>query len=360
MALSTLDYLAVVAPYIPPEMVSAENVAAISEVAAALPPSSNFGLECRLGSRATEADFLVAVIPSDGSRSAWAGENPLVVRPEVARSNATWTKVQSFLSDWHLGVDGFAPIHDAWLEFDIEAKSSRLPEPSIFFGFDDSVGENYPDLTEELIDRLLGFPITRKRRERLQICFSELPLDGLIFQVGVMLARAADDVRLCTRRMSRQQITEYLGRIGWPGSREHLGRYLEALAPMVDAISLDLTIGETVLPQLGLECGIRDGVAGRARVGLLLEHLGAKSACVPEKREALLRWLGYCTELSDRPRWPAHLLKASAALGGDVTGVFARTLNHIKITYECGESVSAKAYLGVRHFWTRAGSGESA
>ena len=69
MPLSTLDYLAVVAPYIPPDMVSAENVAVISHVAAALPPSSNFGLECKLGNQAPEADFLVTVIPSDGSQS---------------------------------------------------------------------------------------------------------------------------------------------------------------------------------------------------------------------------------------------------------------------------------------------------
>jgi hypothetical protein len=360
MLLSTRDYLSVVAPYIPPELVSADTVEVISNVAAALPPCSNFGLECRLGSPAPHADFLVAVIPSDGSRSAWAGENPLTALPQAVRTEPSWRKIQSFLADWHANAAGFEPIHDAWLELDIDPHRPALPEPSFFFGFDDSVAANHPHLVETLVERLLGSPLADRRRELLRRCFSRLPPEGIVFQVGVMLSRGTDDVRLCTRRMTPQQITGYLARVGWPGSVAPLGRYLRALGPMVDAISLDLSLGESALPQIGLECSIRDGAAGRARMASLLEHLVASSACLPEKRDALFRWLGYCTEVADRPRWPAHLLEASTALGDDVYGAFARTLNHVKITYQSGEPIAAKAYLGVRHLWCRASSGRAA
>jgi hypothetical protein len=357
MRFSTLDYLQIVAPYIPPQLMSARSVSAVADIAAVLPPSSNFGFECRLGSPAPEADFLVAVVPSDGSRGAWAGENPLCALPETVGSSSTWKKLQTFLADWHAGGDGLEPVHDAWLEFDIEPEGRSLPVPSFFFGFDDTMGQNHPDLAEVLVERLRERPLRNGRRERLRDCFAALPSGGVIFQVGVMLSRATDEVRLCTRRLMPEKIVEYLERIGWPGSGDELRRGLDTLAPFVDAISLDLAVGETVFPQIGLECNVWDGPGGRAKVRALLDFLGTASVCVPEKKEALLRWLGYCTERSDRPRWPAYLLKASEALGSDIVSTFARTLNHIKVSHQPGHPMTAKAYLGVRHIWGRARAG---
>jgi hypothetical protein len=350
---TTLDYLSLVAPYLSPCLVSGQSVARIASVAANLPLSSNFGFECKLGSDAPEADFLVAVIESDGSRAAWAGDNPLTCLAEEHCSTPTWKKVRGLLTDWHQGMNGFDPIHDTWLEFDIEPHAARLPEPSFFFGFDDSVAVNYPELAEILVERLLERALSDRRRERLQICYAALPPRALIFQVGVMLSRSTDEVRLCTRGLTPEGIVQYLGQIGWPGQREELSSYLEHLVPLVDAISLDIAVGETILPQIGLECTIKSGAAGRVKLDSLLAALAASAACVPKKREALVCWLGYSTEHTDRPRWPAHLLKASMALGEDVVSSFARTLNHIKITYQPAAPITAKAYLGVRHFWAR-------
>lgn len=354
---STLDYLQIVAPYIPPQLMSARSVTAVADVAAVLPPSSNFGFECRLGSPAPEADFLVAVIPSDGSRGAWAGENPRCVLPAAVGANAAWKKVQSFFADWHLGRDGLGPVHDTWLEFDIALAGPALPVPSFFFGFDDTVEQNHPELTEALVERLRERPLGNGRRERLRDCFAALPPHGVIFQVGVMLSRPTDEVRLCTRRLTPEEIVEYLEHVGWPGSGDELRRSLEALAPFVDAVSLDLAVGEAVFPQIGLECNVWDGPGGRAKVGALLDFLGTASVCVPDKKEALLRWLGYCTERSDRPRWPAYLLKASQALGSEIVSTVARTLNHVKVSHQPGHPMTAKAYLGVRHVWARADAG---
>ena len=352
MPYTTRDYLDVVAPYIPAQLASEQVVGKIASVAANLPLSSNFGFECRLGSDAPDADFLVAVIASDGSRAAWAGENSLTVLPAESSAPA-WEKVRSLLADWHRGTCGLDPIHDTWLEFDIEAHSERLPEPSFFFGFDDSAPLNYPELAEALVERLLGHPLSGRRRERLQACYAALPPHALVFQVGIMLSRATEEIRLCTRGLRPGEIVEYLERIGWPGPPAELRSYIDDLMPRVDAIGLDIAVGETVLPQIGLECTIQSGAAGRAKLESLLTGLVGSAACVPRKKEALLRWLGYCTELTDRPRWPAHLLKGSLALGDNIVSSFARTLNHVKMTYPADGPVTAKAYLGVRHFWGR-------
>ncbi|HXO28226.1 MAG TPA: hypothetical protein VOA80_12830 [Thermoanaerobaculia bacterium] len=357
MHYSTLDYLNVVAAYLPARLVSPQTVARVSELAAALPPSSNFGFECKLGSQAPDADFLVAVIAADGSRGAWAGENPLAL-PAVPLFHPIWRKVQEVLADWHRGGDGLEPIHDSWLEFDIQAGGPVLPVPSFFFGFDDAAACSHPRLAEALIERLLGRPLSSGKRLKLRACYAALPPRAVIFEVGVMLARTSDAVRLCIRGLMPEQIVTYLQEICWPGSSQELCRQIEGLEPLADAISLDLTVDETVQSQIGLECSIYDGPAGRARLQALLEYLSKTGACLPEKREALLSWLGYCTEQSDRLQWPAHLLKASVAFGKEVLSTFARTVNHLKIGYQSGDLITAKAYLGVRHFWAAAVSQE--
>lgn len=130
MIYTTRDYLSVIAPYLPPQLISPGNLRRIQQVAGILPPSSNFGFECRLGSAVPEMDLLVAVVPSDGSRGAWAGRNSLAPIPQVVRSEAAWQRVQSFLADWDRGA--LEAVHDTWLEFDMDSQSSTLPIPSFF------------------------------------------------------------------------------------------------------------------------------------------------------------------------------------------------------------------------------------
>ncbi len=352
MKLTTQDYLRVVSPCLPSRLISSQYVAWISRVAEVLPPSSNFGFECSLASPVPAADFLVAVIPSDGSRSAWAGENPLAGPPPETDSDSAWKSVQRFLGAWSHEA-ALAPIHDTWLEFDIAEPGSNLPEPSFFFGFDDRADRNHPDLVVALVERLLTRPMGERRRQKLLSCFSALPENGLIFQVGLLLARPTDEIRLCTRWLARDEILSYLQRIGWGGSIAELSLLMTELAPLVDAISLDISVEDSVSGSIGLECTIHDQPEGRKRVDSFLQYLVARNACLPAKKEAIFEWLGFSTQESDESRWPTHLLKASRSSSVEGMSTFARTLNHIKISFESEKPVSAKAYLGVRHFWAR-------
>jgi hypothetical protein len=356
MKYTTVDYLRVVAPYVPLQLVSARRLSRITEIAATLPPSSNFGFECELGSRAAEADFLVAVIPSDGSRSAWAGARALAAEPDVTRSHPTWKRIRGFFDGWSRSAAGFEPVYDTWLEFDLDDQGSGVPTPSFFFGFDHLRSENYPAEARALLDLILERSLPRGASDRLRACWDALPQKAHIFQVGVMLARPTNAVRLCVQRLAPDQIIPYLARVGWPGSAGELRRLIDEIAGFVDGIGLDIDVGETVLPKIGLECSINDGAAGRAKLRALLEHLTTRGHCVPEKGAALLQWLGYCTERSDRERWPAHLLKASKDRGDDVMSAFGRTLSHVKVTYQDDARSVAKAYLGVRHYWITARS----
>ncbi|MDA8018369.1 MAG: hypothetical protein MPN21_13085 [Thermoanaerobaculia bacterium] len=350
MSLSTRNYFEIVAPHLPPALVKPEHSARISRVAERLPPSSNFGFECHLGSSRADADFLVAVIEDDGSRAAWADGGAEVSAPEPLGKRSPWTVVGRFLADWHHNPR-LSPIRDSWLEFDLPEGFHGVPEPSLFFGYSPGEPRNYPELSLELIERLRGCHLSASQRDLLSRCFAELPEGGVIFQVGLLLARPGDDVRLCIRRLSRVAILDYLEAIGWPGSRELLRLVLEELAAYVDGMNLDLSVSTTVRPAIGLECVISDGSREKTRglLGLLQRH----GMCRRDKATVLFDWLGYSTEADDFDLWPAHLLKGSRSFGSEVMSTFARTLNHFKIGILPNRMVAAKAYLGVRHFWAR-------
>lgn len=340
-------------PYLPSNLVSRASLEKIEALSAALPISSNFGFECRMGSELADADFLVAVIPSDGSRAAWANQNSSSCFATELRMSGAWSMVLDLLEGWHRGDRSLEPIHDTWLEFDIDPNAPGLPEPSFFFGFDDTLTQNHPELAESLVNRLLGSQLGGSAQERLRSCFAALPPRAVIFQVGVMLPRKTDEVRLCLRGLEPAEIPTYLRQVGWPGSCDELRGFLAEISPLTDAVGLDLSVGDAVMPQIGFEFEIKSGASGKRKLNLFLRTLVDLGLCLEAKGDAILGWLGYSTEHSDRTRWPAHLLKASEAFGGDVASTFVRTLNHIKIGYQEGRPTSAKAYLGVRHFWGR-------
>lgn len=365
MALSTRDYFDLVSRHLPPSLVSPRHVETLARVAGHLPPSSNFGFECRLGEQDATADLLVAVLPSDGSRAAWAGENSRTARPTPPTTDSSaWSSALDFLGAWHREA-ALATVHDAWLEFDLPAgelagPESALPEPSLFFGFHPDSGRAEPSFSLDLVERLRGRALPAESRRAIEVCFAALPPHGVIFQVGVMLARSIDGVRLCTRRLGPAEIVAYLDAVGWPGSHGEIRATLDGLAEHVDSVHLDLSVSSAVEPTIGLECVVQGGASARPRARAFLDRLVEQGQCLSAKAAGLFEWLGYSTEETDGARWPSHLVAAARAMDADVVSTFARTLNHVKLGLGPDGPKGAKAYLGVRHFWARRPAGVGA
>jgi hypothetical protein len=360
MGATTRDYLEIVAPYLPRALVSERSLATMRQIAQALPPSSNLIFESRLDSPAADVDFLVAIIASDGSRGAWAGKNALARAPALDYEGPVWERIHRFIADWDGQAPGFECVNDNWLEFDLDEQTRGVPVPSFFFGFDHRRGTNHPDFALTGLEQIRLQPLTSGARARLGACHEALPPKTQIFQVGTMFSRPTDAVRLCIKHIDPRHIPDYLGRIGWPGSADEAQRFVAQFAPFADEIGLDWDVAETVSPTVGLECTIRTpGAPGRTKAQAFVAHLVDNGWCTPEKAAAIFQWLGYCTEATDRDRWPAHLLKASASMPEGVMSAFGRTFNHIKVNYTPGEPYRAKLYLAARHYWVRRGEGRA-
>ncbi len=359
------EYLRPITAYVPPALISPSAFSDICSVASVLPSTlahNTFFFECRLGERAPRADFSVLARSSCG-RSSLAGLHPTSTLPARLMTDTVWRRVGDFAVRW---ADPSSPLYHAvdnvWLEFDVDGLPPDVPVPSIFFApqpngqMDDIEVAGEPNAegclaTVERTIRLLsgGEPPPRM----LEGCFRALSSDEKVFQVGLMLSRGEDTVRLCIRLRSVERIMEYLTVVGWPGDEADLRGVLELLARSVDRVALAIDVGDAVRPKIGLECSFAGNRQPRRepRWDAFLDSLVLNGLCTSDKREALLAYPGYVDEATRDMPWPAALRQASQLLGGRSLSTFVRSLHHVKIVYRPGDPLEAKAYLAGNHHW---------
>jgi hypothetical protein len=363
-------YLGPVAAGVAPELISPSAFSDIRSVAGVLPGTlayNTFGFECRLGEELPRADFLVLANAYCG-RDSLAGLHPTSPLPPRLSADPIWRRVAAFASRW---ADASSLLYNTadnvWLEFDVEGPAPDVPVPSLFFGprTDGRDGgaalrpdvEGYRATIVEALRPLSGGEPPAGMLETMSGCLRALAPDDLVFQVGLMMSRGAEAVRLCIRPGSVERITEYLAEVGWTGSGEDLRAILEPVERLVDYVCLDIDVGDTVHPKIGLECYIRGPGQARIRArweafsGFLLES----GLCTPDKREALLAYPGYIDENAEGVSWPVPLRRASLLLGGRSLSMFVRSIHHVKIVCQQDRPTEAKAYLAANHHWhTRA------
>ncbi|MBJ7614345.1 MAG: hypothetical protein DLM67_24710 [Candidatus Nephthysia bennettiae] len=351
----------------PAGLFSTDGLARLEAAAGQLPGplTSTFGFEVALDQAAGGADLAVAVTALHGGREMLAGlsgpGSPLPRSDEPA-----WAAVGALCRAWALpGSTLEAELHNVALEFDLPDGQGGLPPPNVFVGARTGIlpprpahpGQlELPVVGSEawLLDTalpLLGRELSPGRRDALVRCFEALPAGSRAFQVGVMLARPVEALRVCVLGLDYEKVAPFLQRIGWPGDLEELHVRLGALAANAESVILDVDVADAVLPSLGLECfaaedGDQDLVQRWSR---FLDPLVRAGLCRPERSRALLEWPLMIRE-SEAPSWPRHLREASEFVGEAVEGTLVRALNHVKLGWRPG-MLQAKGYLRVQHSW---------
>ncbi len=259
-----------VSPYIPAKLISGKNLRHMRAIASHLPGAiaSFWGFECRLGEEAPLGDFLISVKADEG-RVIVAGTHDSIELSESLKTNPVWNLGCKFSQHW---ADSTSPIYEKvdnmWLEFDVDGEPPAIPIPSLFFGCSPTQVENtgitlakaepssHEWVTETALKILLGDSLSGEIVQKLRQCLGALPPEAYVFQIGLMLARKAETIRLCIRNISPQNIILYLEKIGWTGAIDLLQGTVSELASFTDRIDLDLDVGNAVLPKIGLECYI--------------------------------------------------------------------------------------------------------
>jgi hypothetical protein len=338
------NYFHLLKSHIDPVLLPEAVFAAIEQVASPFPDyiCNFFGFECRLSDRSQRSDFALNLTVRGGEQLAnLASARDLM----VYRQTPEWERVSYFLQEWgQTNETPFADVNCVWLEFDIESPMPNKVAPGlILFGYWLDTNEikmvvrrplNW--LTKKALPILRGETLPPGLERNILRCIEQASVYTDYFQVGVMLSRKVDGVRLCLFKIEPGQILDYLATIGWSGDRQQLEKTIADFSGLVDYLCLHIDIGrESIYPRVGLELLYNNLQPWKRqphrepRWYSLFDRLVEQGVCLPSKREAILAWPGY-----------------SRIESAVTPGILLRGLQHIKIVCTPNGPLEAKAYFG--------------
>ncbi|MCA1992793.1 MAG: class I SAM-dependent methyltransferase, partial [Coleofasciculus sp. S288] len=340
---SLADYLKVVTPYLHPDLVTPEALFHIQSLAQTIPSCSLAGFECHLDAEQSRVDFLVQL------------SRYTLSLPESLLTYPVWQAFREFYQEWlqpssflHQGVKNLG------LEFDLAEQSSDVKIPSILLDLNAETANEAQGLIKLVTDvylRLTGYPQSSTLESNLQLCTNSLPDGARIASFGVMLSRPIQALRLLVTGIAPQQVPDYLVRIGWSELTDTLSPLVLSLSKFVSSLVLSFDVSDTIHPKIGLECHLEKQPRSDPSWELLLDYLVTRGLCTPSKQNALLAWPGL-SQKADYPEvWPSNLIWGDLVFGSKAFSVFWRTIHEIKIVYQPGRPLLAKAYLAFGHDW---------
>ncbi|HEY7062215.1 MAG TPA: hypothetical protein VII06_12115 [Chloroflexota bacterium] len=342
---------------IPSSLVSSASLAAIAATVRALPSelTHHFGFECALNDPAPTADFALSMTPEEGEQ-ALLGREAL---PADYLTHPVWSRIRQFGALWaERGSPLNGHVRNLYLEFDLrDASPSDVSVPSAFFapyqgitrGQADDDGLSEPWVLDPAIPVLRGAALPLPTARALMGCVAALPAGAFVFQVGLMLARPVDAVRLCVRGLAFTDLPGLLGRVGWPGNWDEARAALAPYAALATDTALHLDVGSEVYPRIGLECylGVPGGGDWSPTATAFLDSLVDAGLCVSAKRDGLLAWPGEQRVPADIVALPPNVSAKARLLSRAGFTMYRREMNHVKLSYTPGRPLEGKAYVGV-------------
>jgi len=333
------EFVRVVVPHLRSALISTIARERLSRAARQVPSSDLAGFECALDEARRTADLIVRLPPAGfdiptGGGALWRRIHSLSVR---LRDNL---------------APHFESVNVMGLEYDVPSDDTAIPPPALFFELNSDVGREgrTPHLIA-LTGELFGRSAMRATAALLRRCVEALPADSAPFQLGAMLSRPGEAVRLVISDVPPHCLLAYLRDIAWKGDERSVSNVVNALSPYVDSFALSMDLAHVVHPRIGLECYVSPGSGFLPGWRRLLDRLVEFELCSAAKADGLLAWSGVCQESTCPDVWPPHLRWGDRLLGPRATSVIARTLGHVKVVVQPERPLEAKAYLGFAHYW---------
>ncbi len=352
------DHVTRAASHLDKKLISQDCFNKIHTIAGMFPGAitSFLGFECRLAETNPSADFAFTISGVGQDRFVF---QQLLKNNQLFQkllSYPEWKRIQEFTTAWTDTKSVlFNNVKCFWIEFDITENKSDVPIPSVFFGpakpskTKGNAPDQYQWLFSDALPLLKGF-ISQPVQEHLVDCIGKIPLNAYVFQVGTMLSRENQTIRLFINKIEADQIIAYLQNIGWSEDPSKLIKIIEEIDQLVDryVISFDVT-EQGIGPKIGIECSFdTPAYDSVSQWNEFLEFLVQQGLCLPEKMEALLSYSGVDnTTMFAEPVEPLISASATNAFASCST---ARFINHVKLVYRPGKVLEAKAYPAIRYY----------
>ena len=352
------DYLNLIEPHMPKELLSKKNYSEIKNVANYFKHNltSFFGFETKLNSADARSDYLFAISSKKGERESLVNIIKNNHLPESFRNQPEWQQVGNFAESWANPKSVlYNNVLGMWFEFDTSGSPSEIPLPGVFIHTIpikyNSKSSEYRWFIETAIPMLIGRHLSTKIERKIQDCIQKMPPNASLYQVGTMLPRETDNIRLVLKRMHPNQILPYLKAVGWSDDNEELSSLLKELEKQVNRIVLHISVGEQVDSKIGIECSFYPGFNDKEKGwSAFLEYLIEKGLCLSEKQSALLNFPGLQQENINNDFDLKSYMPSVMITDENFSSALVRFISHVKIVYKPNHPLDAKAYYGVRHF----------
>ena len=345
------DFLQLISSDVSKNLISTKNYEVIMALAKKFPGklTSFFGFESRLTTDNSTSDFLFAISSNGGEKEQLMEffqnkENSFLnknIWTQIYNFTVEWLNPQSIVSRNVLGI---------WLEFDTSENNFSNMIPSVYMHTTNINSKSeFRWLTTKALPLLLGNNLNEKITKKLMECFCKLPKNSAVFQVGAMLSRGVDGVRIVIKRIDVDEILPYLQSIGWNDDSNKLGDLLEELKKYVNRFVLHLHVTENVHLKIGLECSFyQDEPDQEKKWNNLFKFLQSKGLCIAEKYDALMDFPGVMLKDSESVFNFDEYSPISVLQKNPSQSALYRFISHVKINYTPNQPVDAKAYCGVR------------
>lgn len=344
------DSIRVLIPNLSPVLVSVPSAQKLIDMARTLPPIVNGLIECRLGADNLQADLSQQIIIDNKERD--------ILMRHIINSGLSeipiWLRVHEFCLQWQNQSSSIRDLVDGiGFELDADARCGQMHSPSFFLRLqkDRFSADEKQSALDEGLQILFGKQGPFHWQNILHRCFT-ISTSRLIY-IGAMLARNTDALRVEFIPRSSECIIPLLKHIGWTWDESELRDLIEKLDDLGVYINLvHVDIASTVSPKIGLSCLCGVGPDRRPDWSFFLDNLVESGLCLPDKRDALLAWEGIADPTTSSIPWPPDIIYQSL-LKPDLLSIIERDISHIKIVYQPGKLLAAKAYLRFGHRWLK-------
>lgn len=326
-----------------PVLFAPESLAIVQSLAAQLPPVNFQLFEVRLSSDNPSIDLSVPLTDELlADRSHWCLNSP-------------WQEIFTLKKACQIDGEFAAAIgyQVFWGEFDCDRALPTIPTPGIFFDVSEKMSqpENRPEFARIVCrawEILLGKALPESSQTGIKTALAALPDGVCSTHFGIMLPRLLNEtilpnsLRLHPACWQIGDITRWLKVVGAGAVVSEVERVIQEIPHLLQRAIVTVDGGATVGSRVGIECypatleTVNSGSNQSRWMEEFTNWLVTNSLASPDKARALLDWDIQRILSIDSFQEQDDLLNYS---------VCCLNLSHLKLVFEPGRGLQAKAYL---------------